>query len=437
MSHPARSTPARPANSSPSDSPDINKPRQNVLRSMGLGLITGAADDDPSAIGTYAAAGAKMGPSFLWIALPMFPMMFVVVHLSGKLGQVTGQGLFEVLRQHAPRWLLYSLLAGAVVGNTIEAAADLGGMAAAANLLVPVPFAWTVVAIAGTILVLQMTGSYVLIRDIFRWFSLALLAYIGAAFLVKPELMPVLRGTFIPTLSLFSDSWSMLVAVMGASLSAYLYTWQSNEEVEENIARGRARQGANAEEIRAAKRDVLFGMFFSSLVMYFIMLSTAETLHKAGITEISTAAEAARALQPIAGDAAEILFAVGIVSVGFIAVPVMTIGAAYDLSQTMGWKWGLNASRREAARFYAAVAAFTLAAAAMNFSGINPMKALVLAGIVQGFSTPPLMLLVMLLTNNRAIMGEHVNGRGINILGWITTVAMFAATIGLIVTLVV
>jgi Mn2+/Fe2+ NRAMP family transporter len=229
----------------------------------------------------------------------------------------------------------------------------------------------------------------------------------------------------------------MLVAVIGASLSAYLYTWQSNQEVEERIATGRLRRGATAGEIRIARRDVLIGMLCSSLVMYFIMLSTAATLHTAGGTDISTAAEAAQALQPIAGDAAEILFAIGVVSVGFIAVPVMTIGAAYDLAQTMDWKWGLNARPHEARRFYASVAAFTLAATGMNFFGINPMKALVWAAIVQGFSTPPLMLLVMLLTNNRAIMGEHVNSRAINVLGWITTAAIFAAAIGLVVTWVV
>jgi NRAMP (natural resistance-associated macrophage protein)-like metal ion transporter len=311
---------------------------------MGLGLITGAADDDPSAIGTYASAGAKIGPSFLWTAPTLFPMMFAVVYLSGKLGQVTGQGLFQVLREHFPRWVLYPVLIGALVSNTIEAAADLGGMAAAANLLVPVPIPWLVVAIAVAILSLQTFASYVTIRNIFRWFALALLAYVGSAFLVKPELAVVLRGTFVPTLDFSSEALSMLVAVIGSTLSAYLYTWQSNEEVEEKIATGRVdqtnRRGASPEEIRAARTDILSGMFFSSVVMYFIMLSTATTLHQVGNVNISTAAEAAQALRPIAGDAAEVLFATGVVAVGFIAVPVMTIGAAYDLAQTLGWRWG-------------------------------------------------------------------------------------------------
>ena len=411
---------------------------KGTFRSLGLGLITGAADDDPSAIGTYAAAGASIGPSFLWTAPVTFPMMFSVVYLCSKLGQVAGQGLFAVIRAHYSRWLLYFFLITAVVGNIIEAGADLGGMAAALNVIVPVPIGGMVILLGISVLSMQLWG-YTLIRNIFRWLALALLAYVGSAIIAKPELLSVIKGTFIPTIHFNKDFFAMLVAVIGTTLSAYLYSWQSNQDVEEDISMGRRRLtdriGTTREELRHSRRDVAFGMFFSNLVMFFIILSTAATLFKVGKTDINTAAEAAQALRPLAGSAAGLLFALGVVGVGFLAVPVMTIGAAFDLCQSFGWKHGLHARPKEAKPFYAAVVVFTLLAMALNFFGINPMKALVYAGIVQGFSTPFLMLLVMLITNNRKIMGKWVNSRAMNILGWITTAAMFAAAIGLIATL--
>jgi Mn2+/Fe2+ NRAMP family transporter len=231
------------------------------------------------------------------------------------------------------------------------------------------------------------------------------------------------------------------VAVIGTSLSAYLYTWQSNEEVEEEIAAGRTRLpqrvGATDEELQHSRRDVAAGMFFSNLIMYFIILATGSTLYAAGEHDISSAAQAAQALRPLAGDAAGILFALGVIGVGFLAVPVMTAGAAYDLAQTVGWKHGLHARPGQAKQFYAAITVFTLLGVAVNFLGLNPMHFLVWSGVVQGFSTPPLMLLIMLMTNNRRVMGERVNGRAINVLGWVTTAAIFAATVGLVVTWIV
>jgi NRAMP (natural resistance-associated macrophage protein)-like metal ion transporter len=414
-------------------------PGRSLGRALGLGLITGAADDDPSAIGTYAAAGAKLGPGFLWTAPVTFPMMVAVVYLSSKLGPVTGQGLFEVIRKHYPRWVLQVALIGVIIGNTIEAGASLGGMAAAIGVLAPqVSLAYIVVPITFAILTLQVWGSYILIRQIFRWLALVLLAYVGAALLAKPDWPAVLRGTFIPTIQFTRDYLSLLVAVIGTSLSAYLYTWQSNQEVEEEIAMGRhdlrQRRGATAEELRQSRWDITAGMLFSNIIMYFIILSTAATLHPAGQTEIASAADAANALKPLAGGAAGVLFALGVIAVGFLSVPIMTTGAAYDVCQTLGWKHGLHASRSEAPRFYLLITGFTLVAMSMNFFGFNPMKALVIAGIIQGFSTPPLMLLIMRLTGNRAIMGESVNGWGISLLGWSTTAAIFAATSALVLT---
>jgi len=418
---------------------ETQRPTHNIGRALGLGLITGAADDDPSAIGTYAAAGAKLGPAFLWTAPVTFPMMFAVVYLSAKLGQVTGKGLFDVIRDHYPRWVLQTALIGVIAGNTIEAGADLGGIAAAVGVLAPgVPFFAIVVAAAVAIVTLQVWGSYVLIRKIFRWLALALLAYVAAAFMAKPDWPAVWRGTLVPTIQFNGEFLSLLVAVIGTTLSAYLYTWQSNEEVEEEIAMGRRhlhqRRGATARELRQSRWDIAIGMLFSNAIMYFIILSTASTLHAAGQTDITTAAEAAEALKPLAGEAAGILFATGVVAVGFLAVPIMTTGAAYDACQAFGWKHGLHARPSEAPGFYVLIAGVTATATAMNFFGFNPMKALVFAGIVQGFSTPPLMLLIMRLTGNRQVMGDATNRPALAALGWVTTAAIFAATGGLVVT---
>jgi Mn2+/Fe2+ NRAMP family transporter len=410
--------------------------RKGIGRTVGLALIAGAADDDCSAIGTYASAGARFGPDLLWTAPVTLPMMYTVVYLSSKLGQVSGRGLFQVIADFYPRWLLWSVLAGVLIGNTIEAAADLGAMAAVINLFVPLPMPLIVAMVATVMFTLQVFGSYDLLRNLFRVLALALLAYVVSAFLAKPELMPVLSGTLLPKVHFNREYLSILVAIIGTTLSAYLYTWQSNQEVEEEKALGRntleKRRGATDEELSRSRKDILLGMTFSNLIMYFIMLSTGSTLHKAGQTQIETAAQAADALRPLAGDAAGIIFAAGVIGVGFLAVPVMTTGAAFDLAQAMGWKNGMDTKPRDAPGFYLATGAFTLIGVALNFFGFNPMRALVWAGIVQGFSTPPLLLLILLMTNDRTIMGERVNGRGTNVLGGITTVAIFAASIGLV-----
>ena len=413
-------------------------PKQDdgIGRALGLGLITGAADDDPSAIGTYASAGARFGPAVLWMAPVTMPMMYAVVYLSSKLGQVSGRGLFHVIRDFYPRWLLWAVLAGVITGNTIEAAADLGGMAAALNLFIPLPIPWLAAGVAALIFALQVFGSYTFIRDVFRWLALALLAYVGAAILAKPDAAQVLKGTLQPTIVFNKEFLGIVVAIIGTTLSAYIYTWQSNQEVEEEIAKGRTRLkdriGATDSELAHSRRDVLIGMIFSNVVMYFIILSTSSTLYAVGQHDIETAAQAAEALRPLAGSGASALFTLGLIGVGFLAVPVMTTGAAYDLAQALGWKATLHSKAREAPRFYIAIGVVTLIAIAMNFLGFNPMRALVLSGIVQGFSTPPLLLLIMLMTNNRRIMGDRVNGLGTNLLGWTTTAVIFLATLGLV-----
>lgn len=413
------------------------KGRTGFGRTVGLGIVTGAADDDPSAIGTYASAGARFGLGILWIAPVVLPMMFAVVYLSSKLGQVSGRGLFHVIRDFYPRWLLWVILVGVMIGNTIEAAADLGGMAAAIGMFVDLPVPWIAAAVAIVLLCLQILGSYEFIRTVFRWLALALLAYIAAAFLARPDPAAVLAGTLIPHVEFSRDFLSIVVAIIGTSLSAYIYTWESNQEVEEKIAEGKTRLsqrvGASWADLRRSRRDIIVGMLFSNIVMYFIMLSTAATLHQNGQIEIETATQAAEALKPLAGSGASILFAIGLIGVGFLAVPVMTVGAAYDLAQALGWKSSLHAKPSEAPQFYWTIAGLTCLAVLLNFAGFNPMKALVWSGIVQGLSTPPLLLLIMRMTNDRRIMGDKVNTIWINLLGWITTAVLFAASFGLIV----
>jgi len=411
--------------------------KHSVLRSLGLGLITGAADDDCSAIGTFAQAGAQFGYKILWAAPATLPMMVTVVYLSGKLGQVTGQGLFSIMRRQYPRWLVYSVLLCVIIGNTIEAAADIGGIAAAVGSLVHLPHWLTVIVVSAATLVLQVWGSYGLIRNVFRVLALSLLAYIVSAFMAHPNMGEVVRGTFMPSLHLDRESLSILVAIIGTSLSAYLFTWQSNEEVEEKVVAGKhkvwERRGTTAEKLRTSLWDVIFGMIFSNIVMYFTILATAATLFVAGKHKIETAMDAAQSLAPLAGPAAALLFTVGIVGVGFLAIPVMTTGAAYDVSQSFGWKNGLYRKPAEAKKFYVTIAIITAISTALNFLGINPMRALVVAGIVQGLSTPPLMMLILFMTNDKSIMGDHVNSRLANICGSLTALVIFSASAALVV----
>lgn len=409
----------------------------NLFRVVGSGVITGAADDDPSAIGTYASVGAKYGLSMLWIAPVLLPMMYAVVYLSSKLGQVYGKGLFDSIRDRFPRWVLYPILAGGVIGNVIEAAADLGGIAAALNLHLPLAIPAIVALVAVVIFALQWFGSYSLLRRIFRWLALALFAYVVAAVMARPDLRAVLAGTFRPAFALNAEFLSLMVACIGTSLSAYIYTWQSNQEVEEEIAEGKRhwwqRRGATYGELRRTRRDVLAGMIFSNLILYFIIMATGSTLHPAGQTEVESAAQAAEALRPLAGDAAGLLFIAGVVGVGFLAVPIMTTGAAYDLVQGFGKRGSLHDKPREAQLFYATIAGVTVAAVAINALGFNPMKMLVWSGVVQGFSVPPLLVLMLIMTNDRRMMGNKVNGLGTNLLGGATAVATFLCAAVLVV----
>jgi NRAMP (natural resistance-associated macrophage protein)-like metal ion transporter len=413
-------------------------PIKRFIKVLGPGLITGASDDDPSGIGTYAVAGASLGFSTLWMALVTFPMMAAVQFICARIGMVTGMGLAGVLRRNYSRKLLYGAVLGLVIANTINAGTDIGAIAAAINMLVPIPISALIVPIALTILALQIWASYRFIAKTFKWLTLALLAYIASAFLAKPDWGPILKGTFIPTLTFDSTFLATLVALLGTTISPYLFFWQANQEVEEEISMGRTqlwqRQGASASELRYAALDVNTGMAFSNVVMYFIILATATTLHKIGKTDIQTATDAAEALRPLAGNAAQVLLGVGLIGSGFLAVPVLTGSSAYALSEALGWKVGLNKKLRGAKQFYAVIVISTLAGLLINYAGISPIKALFWTAVINGLLAPPLLVIIMLISNNQKVMGKRTNGKLTNVLGWLTTVVMFAAAICLILT---
>jgi len=413
-------------------------PVKRFLKILGPGLITGASDDDPSGIGTYALAGASLGLSALWTALATFPMMTAVQFMCAKIGMVTGVGLARILRQHYSKALLYPVVAGLVIANTINAGTDIGAVAAAVNLLVPIPVTAMIAPVALIILALQIWGSYRLIARTFKWLTLALLAYIGSAFYARPDFREVLRGTFVPTISFDTRYMTNLVAILGTTISPYLFFWQASNEVEEEISMGRrtlrARRGATDAELKYAEVDVTTGMFFSNVVMYFIILATAATLFKAGKTDIQSATEAAQALRPLAGDAAYVLFAVGLIGAGFLAVPILTGSSAYAIAEALGWKRGLDERPRRAKLFYATIVVATLLGMLVNFLGINPISALFWTAVINGFLAPPMLVVIMMIGSNRNIMGQRVNGRLTNIVGWATTLVMFAAAIGLVLT---
>jgi Mn2+/Fe2+ NRAMP family transporter len=347
-------------------------------------------------------------------------------------------GLAGVLRRHYSRRLLYLAVLGLVVANTINAGADLGAIAAALNLLIPIPAIWMIVPVTLIILGVQIYGSYRLISSTFKWLTLALLAYIGAAICAHPDARAVLRGTFIPTFSLEPRYLATLVAILGTTISPYLFFWQADQEVEEELAAGRKllaqRRGATDDELAYAARDVNIGMFFSNVVMYFIILATAATLFKAGKHDIQSAADAAEALRPLAGSAATTLLALGLVGAGFLAVPILTGSGAYAVSQAFGWRYGLDERPARTRQFYGVIAVSTLVGMAINFTRINPITALFWTGVINGFLTPPLLVIVMLVANNPKVMGRWVNDRWANILGWATVLVMTAAAVALVLT---
>jgi len=412
-------------------------PIKRFLKLLGPGLITGASDDDPSGIGTYAQAGAALGFSTLWTALLTFPMMLAVQYMCAKIGMVSGMGLSRVLRVHYSRKLLYPAVIGLTIANTINAGVDLGAIAAAVNLLIPIPMTVLIVPITLVILVLQIWGSYRFISKTFKWLAMALLAYIGSALFSHPNWHEVIRGMF-PSFHFDNKFLTVLVGLLGTTITPYLFFWQADQEVEEEISMGRTtlrqRQGATETELRHARLDTGVGMFFSNLVMFFIIMATAATLHTAGKTDIQSATDAAQALRPIAGPAAYFLFAIGLIGAGVLCVPILTGSAAYAIAEALGWAHGLDEKPRRAKLFYITIAVSTFIGMMINFIGINPITALLWTAVINGFLAPPLLVIIMLVANNKKVLGDEVNDPITNVIGWATTIAMFAAAIALVFT---
>jgi NRAMP (natural resistance-associated macrophage protein)-like metal ion transporter len=411
---------------------------RRFLKVLGPGIVVGASDDDPSGIGTYSVAGAGFGFSTLWTALITFPMMAAAQFISAKIGLVTGKGLGAVLRQYYHPAIAVPLVISLAIANTINAGADIGAIAASVNLILPVRVEALIVPIAAMLLALMVWGSYRTIASIFKWLALALFAYIGAALFAHPNAIEVLKGTFVPRISWNGAYLATLVGILGTTISPYMFFWQATQEVEEDIDMGRVHQwqrtGTTDAELKYASWDINAGMLFSNIVMYFIILATAATLYKTGHTHINTAADAAQALEPIAGKAAGMLLALGMIGAGFLAVPILIGSSAYAMSEVFGWRYGLSKHPGRAPQFYVIIILAMVVGIELNFIGISPILALFWTAVLNGFLAPVLLLVIMLVSNNRKIMGDRTNGVGLNILGWATTIAMALAAVALIVT---
>jgi NRAMP (natural resistance-associated macrophage protein)-like metal ion transporter len=418
--------------------PVLKGPVRQFLSKRGPGLITGAADDDPSGISTYSVAGASLGYSILWTALFSFPLMAAVQLMCARLGMVTGRGLGGAIRKHYPRWILWCACVLLIVANVFNIAADLGGMGDAMEMVTHIKAYWWTPFFAVLITVLLIWSSYSSIVKVFKWLTLVLFAYIVTAFLVHPSWGAIAHATFVPHLEWTREYMSVLVGILGTTISPYLFFWQASEEVEEERSQGRKsvaqRRGATSEEMTAAAVDVRSGMFYSNLVMYFIVLTTAATLHAHGVRTIDTAQQAAEALRPLAGPGAYWLFTLGLVGTGILAVPVLAGSCAYAIAEAAPWRAAsLNERPWRAPRFYAVIAAAMLIGLALDFAGLNAVKMLFWSAVVNGVLAPPLVVLVVLLTSSRKVMGEWVNSRLANVLGWLCAAVMTAAAIAMFV----
>ncbi len=410
---------------------------RSLLRSIGPGVITGAADDDPSGIATYSMAGAQLGTKLLWTALLTWPLMAAVQMMCARIGKVTGQGLAGNFRQRFPRWLLLFFVITLLAANTINIGADLAGMADAAAMLSRINSHWFVVMFALLISWATVRLHYYQIARVLKWLVLVLFAYPITAFIVGADWGQVLRDTLIPSMPHSRDEWAMLVAILGTTISPYLFFWQASEEVEEEKSSGQStlalRRGATPEELKLRNIDVGVGAFFSNIVMYFIILTTAITLNRHGITNIATSREAAEALRPFAGNFAASLFTLGIVGVGFLAIPTLAGSAAYAFAETLGWRQGLNKKLRQARWFYALILASTGVGVGLDFIGINPVKALYWTAVINGLLAPFLLVAILIVASDKKMMQGQPSSR----LGWIvvavTTIAMFAAGVAMFV----
>lgn len=416
---------------------------KKILKFLGPGFITGASDDDPSGIATYSQTGAIFGFSQLWIALFSFPLQAAVQEMCGRIGLVTGKGLAGVIKKSYPKGFLYASVFLLFVANTINIGADLGAMAASAQLIFNFPFIFWLMGMVALTLVLEIFVSYKTYSKYLKYLGIALFSYVFTAFAVKIDWKTVFLSTVIPHFEFNKIYLLNIVAILGTTISPYLFFWQADEEVEEEVLANKLeRMGAGEPKVtkrdmRRLRVDTIFGMFFSNMIMFFIIVTTGATLFTHGIKNIASAEDAALALKPFAGDFAFWLFAAGIIGTGLLAVPVLAGSASYAISETFGWKEGLYRKFKKAHGFYGTIIIATLVGFLINFININPIAALYYSAVVNGIIAPPLIIMILFIANNKNIMGEKVNNTLVNTLGIITALVMGAASIFLLITLLI
>ena len=411
----------------------VRHPSVGALRALGPGLVTGAADDDPSGIATYSQVGAQFGYGIAWTMLFSLPLMYVIQLVCGRIGMVTGQGIAENLRRHYPRWALQAAVLLLLIANVINLGADLGAMGAAVKLLIGGPELLYTVALGVISVALQVLIPYSRYAAVLKWLTLSLFAYVGVVFAAHVDWPVMLRQLVWPHIVSDKPHAMALVAVLGTTISPYLFFWQAGQEVEEgrtHHARPLRFEPKKAGEALAALRlDTGVGMFVSNLIAVFIITATAATLNAHGVTNIETSAQAAEALRPIAGPFAFLLFAAGIIGTGMLAVPVLAGSAAYAVAETAGWPCSLERPPREAKAFYGVIAVATLAGLALNFVGVDPIKALFYAAAVNGALSAPLMALILLIAANPRAMGRLTASGPLLLVGWLATAVMAAVTV--------
>lgn len=417
---------------------DLKKLKKAITERIGPGVISGAADDDPSGIATYASAGAQFGYHTLWTSLSLIPLMSSIQEMCARIGIVTQHGLSGVMRRHYRRRLLYLVALVVFIANTVNIGADIAAVAASVALLVPsIPQLMTAVVFVVVMIALMIYLPYRTIARIFKWLTLALFFYVLSAFFAHPDLISMIRFTFLPHIEMSKSFFLIIVALFGTTISPYLFFWQASTEAEEKLlSRGKGWLGKffiSKGEIKLMREDVILGMIFSNIVMYFIIAATAATLHRQGITVIATASDAARALEPIAGHFSALLFTLGIVGTGALAIPVLAGSAAYAVAEAFGWKVGLNSPFRDAKAFYIVLLASTTLGLFLTMFHIDPMKLLLYTAVLYGLLSPPLIAIVMHIANNRGVMGNHINSRLDNALGGITLMIMTIAAALLVV----
>jgi len=407
----------------------------SFFKKLGPGIITGAADDDPSGITTYTQAGAQFGNRLLWTNIYILPLVFAVQETAARIGLVTGKGIARNLKEHYPAIIVNLMVFLLIVANTINLGADLGAIAAALQLLIPINFSVLLIAATLGIILLEVFTSYKQYAKVLKWLTLSLLAYIVTGFFLKANLLEVAKISLIPQFSLESGFLLALVGLMGTTISPYLIFWQANEEVEEEMDdRLLSRRGGipqiSWKLIRRMRLDTLFGMVFSGLTAWFIMVTAANTLFANGITDVTSAAQAAAALEPLvqtfpySGFLAKLLFTLGVVGTGLLAVPIFSASSSYALSEIMGWKEGLNNKPKRAKAFYLTMVISTLVGLFINYVGINPIKALVYAAVLNGIVSAPLIAGIVPLASNKKVMGEYASPTWSKLLGWVACTVM-------------